>query len=86
MYRNIEFDAWNEARKESRLANWYTGDTNFKVSKFIFLSIDHFSNSKSELLQSYKGVSGKKSFAFTHFLLYNLFYFIELKTEHVQLH
>lgn len=32
MYRNIEFDAWNEARKELKLQNWYNGDSNFKVS------------------------------------------------------
>ncbi|XP_054728339.1 uncharacterized protein LOC129237548 isoform X2 [Anastrepha obliqua] len=31
MYRNIEFDAWNEQRKEQKLQNWYNGDTNFKV-------------------------------------------------------
>lgn len=31
MYRNIEFDSWNEMRKESKLQNWYHGDTNFKV-------------------------------------------------------
>lgn len=31
MYRNIEFDSWNEARKELKLQNWYKGDTNFKV-------------------------------------------------------
>ncbi|XP_011179954.1 uncharacterized protein LOC105210596 isoform X3 [Zeugodacus cucurbitae] len=31
MYRNIEFDAWNEQRKEQKLQNWYSGDTNFKV-------------------------------------------------------
>ncbi|XP_055909119.1 protein ovarian tumor locus isoform X2 [Eupeodes corollae] len=31
MYRNIEFDAWNEARKELKLQNWYNGDSNFKV-------------------------------------------------------
>ncbi|XP_036318746.1 uncharacterized protein LOC118733464 [Rhagoletis pomonella] len=31
MYRNIEFDAWNEQRKEQKLQNWYNGDTNFKL-------------------------------------------------------
>lgn len=31
MYRNIEFDSWNEARKELKLQNWYNGDSNFKV-------------------------------------------------------
>ncbi|XP_067639850.1 protein ovarian tumor locus isoform X2 [Eurosta solidaginis] len=31
MYRNIEFDAWNEQRKEQKLQNWYNGDANFKV-------------------------------------------------------
>ncbi|XP_075159122.1 ovarian tumor isoform X2 [Haematobia irritans] len=31
MYRNIEFDSWNEMRKEIKLQNWYNGDSNFKV-------------------------------------------------------
>ncbi|KNC26490.1 Protein ovarian tumor locus [Lucilia cuprina] len=31
MYRNIEFDSWNEMRKELKLQNWYNGDANFKV-------------------------------------------------------
>uniref|UniRef100_A0A1I8M9Y6 Uncharacterized protein n=1 Tax=Musca domestica TaxID=7370 RepID=A0A1I8M9Y6_MUSDO len=31
MYRNIEFDSWNEMRKEMKLQNWYNGDSNFKV-------------------------------------------------------
>ncbi|XP_013108445.2 uncharacterized protein LOC106087820 isoform X1 [Stomoxys calcitrans] len=30
MYRNIEFDSWNEMRKEMKLQNWYNGDSNFK--------------------------------------------------------
>lgn len=35
MYRNIEFDSWNEMRKELKFQHWYNGDTNFKVFKFI---------------------------------------------------
>lgn len=35
MYRNIEFDSWNEMRKELKLQNWYNGDANFKVHPFI---------------------------------------------------
>uniref|UniRef100_A0A1A9V0H8 OTU domain-containing protein n=1 Tax=Glossina austeni TaxID=7395 RepID=A0A1A9V0H8_GLOAU len=31
MYRNIEFDTWSEIRKEMKLQNWYSGDSNFKV-------------------------------------------------------
>ncbi|KAM7349309.1 ovarian tumor isoform 2-T2 [Cochliomyia hominivorax] len=31
MYRNIEFDSWNEMRKELKMQHWYNGDTNFKV-------------------------------------------------------
>lgn len=38
MYRNIEFDSWNEMRKEMKLQNWYNGDSNFKV----FINIRKF--------------------------------------------
>lgn len=31
IYRNIEFDAWSEVRKENRFKNWYTGGSNFQV-------------------------------------------------------
>lgn len=34
MYRNIEFDSWNEIRKEIRagVTNWYTGGSHFQVN------------------------------------------------------
>lgn len=32
MYRNIEFDCWNDMRKEAKLYNVYINDYNFKVN------------------------------------------------------
>jgi len=31
MYRNIEFDSWNDVRKEAKRFNVYANDYNFKV-------------------------------------------------------
>lgn len=31
IYRNIEFDVWNEIRKEMKWSNWYNGGLDFKV-------------------------------------------------------
>lgn len=33
IYRNLEFDVWNEVRKELKWSNWYNGGLDFKVSE-----------------------------------------------------
>ncbi|KMZ08791.1 protein ovarian tumor locus isoform X1 [Drosophila simulans] len=41
MYRNIEFDCWNDMRKEAKLYNVYINDYNFKVGAKCKVELPH---------------------------------------------